>query len=116
MPQSVKEVNSTISISERRKEIIRLLIGGAMYTVDNLAERLGVSRSTIKRDLLILTVDEGWHIDTIPGPGGGVHMTDFEHPHKHILSQKAVDFLNRAMINADSEDLATIREMLWAFS
>ena len=105
-----------MSYSERREEIVRLLRCGGKYTIKELADRFGVVRNTIKNDLLILTVDCGWPIDTILGPGGGVHMTDFNHPHKHILSQDVIRALNEAIRTADTKNAKILSEFLQTHS
>jgi predicted DNA-binding transcriptional regulator YafY len=105
-----------MSIGERRKEIPRLLLGGTKITVMGLAEYFSVSRSTIKRDLLMLTVDDGWHIEAKPGPGGGVYISDYEHPHKHILSQEQIHALEAARAFVSMECADILGSILRAYS
>ena len=105
-----------MSYSERRKEIVRLLRCGGIYTIKELADRFGVVRNTIKNDLLILTVDSGLPIDTKLGPGGGVHMTNFNHPHKHILSQDVISAINESIKTANTKNAKILSDFLRMFS
>ena len=56
-----------MSGNKRRAEIIRILRGVKQISISCLADTLAVSASTIKRDILSLTVDEGYPIDTVMG-------------------------------------------------
>ena len=61
-----------MSGNKRRAEIIRILRGTRLISVSCLADMLNVSASTIKRDILSLTVDDGYPIDTVMGKKGGI--------------------------------------------
>jgi predicted DNA-binding transcriptional regulator YafY len=66
-------------------------------TIPYLAQRLGTSVSTIKRDLLALTVEERYPIDTIPGNCGGVVMKAYRHEYTRILSLDQIKVLNEVI-------------------
>ena len=85
-----------VSAKVRRAELIRILRYRRKDTVGNLAYELGVSVSTINRDILVLTVDEGHLIDTARGNGGGVIYQGQVHPHKGVLSQEEIQALKEA--------------------
>jgi len=85
-----------VSAKTRRAELIRILRHRRKDTVGNLAFELGVSVSTINRDILVLTVDEGYLIDTAKGNGGGIIYRGQAYPHKGILSQVEVRTLKEA--------------------
>jgi len=104
-----------MSTTGRRAELIRILRGRRRDTVLNLAHELGVSERTIRRDLLTLTVDEGYHIDTLQGNGGGVFFHDHRKPYKGILSQEQANVLAELMENADTHQAEVIKGMLEAF-
>ena len=82
-----------MSGNKRRTEIIRILRGTKQISVSCLADTLKVSASTVKRDIMSLTVDEGYPIDTIMGKNGGIMLKEITHPHKHILSQEQINVL-----------------------
>ena len=96
-----------MSVNERRNEIMRILLAVKQTTIPRLAESLGVSVSTIKRDILALTVDEGFPIDTSRGNGGGLVLRDFRHPHLHILSKEQISVL-RALTSTTDEYTASV--------
>ena len=91
-----------MSVNERRAEIIRILRCAGQTTIPCLAEKLGTSVSTIKRDILILTVDEGYPIDSVQGNGGGIVLRDYKHPHKRILSQEQISVLTELAKTSDT--------------
>ncbi|MCL2189286.1 MAG: HTH domain-containing protein [Defluviitaleaceae bacterium] len=99
----------------RRAEIIRIMRVRKKDTIDNLAHELGVSRSTIKRDLLTLTVDEGYHIDTLQGNGGGVVFNEPTNPYKGIFSQKQKDVLSKLAKRASQHDATIVNDMIAVF-
>ena len=95
--------------------MIRILLGGARTTTKKLATQLDVSTRTIDRDLLVLTVDRGYPINTEEGRAGGVYMHDFRHAHKHILSQEQIKALNMAITSMDSETADTLQTILQTY-
>jgi predicted DNA-binding transcriptional regulator YafY len=82
-----------VNANSRRAEIIRILRGTKQTTAARLANTFNVSTKTIKRDILALTVDEGYPIDTKKGNNGGIILRDFNHPYRRILSQEQIKVL-----------------------
>jgi len=82
-----------VSGNKRRAEIIRILRSKKQTSIPCLAESLKVSVSTIKRDILSLTVDDGYPIDTMQGNKGGIMLNEITHSHKRILSQEQIKVL-----------------------
>jgi DeoR/GlpR family transcriptional regulator of sugar metabolism len=80
-----------------------------------LAHEFGVHEHTIRRDLLTLTVDEGYLIDTIQGNGGGVVYNGRLNPHKGLFSREQIKVLNELMEHADSNQADVISGMLRIF-
>ena len=99
----------------RKAELIRILRGRIRDTVPNLAHELGVNEKTIRRDLLTLTVDEGYLIDTIQGNGGGVVYNGQLNPHKGLFSQEQIQVLNELMKYANSRQADVLNGMLRIF-
>ena len=104
-----------MSVNERRNEIMRILRGVRKTTIPYLAEALGVSISTMKRDILALTVDEGFPIDTIQGNKGGIVLRDFRHPHMHILSGEQISVLRSLAQAADDYVASVLNGILKAY-
>ena len=106
----------TVSVNERRAEIIRILRCAGQTTIPCLAEKLGTSVSTIKRDILILTVDDGYPIDSVQGNGGGIVLRDYKHPHKRILSQEQITVLTELAQTADTYQADILHGILHAYA
>jgi len=106
----------TVSVNERRTEIIRILRSTRQISVSYLANMLNASVSTIKRDILALTVDEGYPIDTIMGKKGGIVLRDFKHPHKRILSQEQIKVLTELIQIANAHQIEILNGILRAYA
>ena len=104
-----------MSATSRRAELVRILRGRRKDTVSNLAYELGVSERTIRRDLLTLTVDEGYHIDTLQGNGGGVIFRGSNNPQKGILSQEQIRALTTLAEIGDDHQACVLKGILEAF-
>ena len=96
--------------AERRGELIRILTARRSETAARLARELGVSVSTIYRDVLALTAE--YPIDTKRGNGGCVQLASWYHPHRSILSDEQQRVLMRLMENCDEYQAHIIHEML----
>jgi len=105
-----------LSGNSRRNEIIRILRSKNQTTMLYLADALGVSISTIKRDILLLTVDEGYPIDTVQGNRGGVLLRNYTHSHKHILSQEEIKVLTLLMQTVDTYTAEVLIGILKAYA
>jgi predicted DNA-binding transcriptional regulator YafY len=62
-----------MSSLERRETLVQLLRRRGDWTIDDLANELGVSRRTILRDVNHLR-ERGFEISGMSGPGGGLHL------------------------------------------
>ena len=82
-----------MSAASRRSEIVRILRCCERTTMPRLAAEFGVNVRTIQRDIMVLTVDEGYPINTVQGNGGGLYLIEYRHPHKKILSKEQTQVL-----------------------
>ena len=105
-----------MSATGRRAEIIRVMRERRKDTVANLAKEFGVNERTIRRDLLTLTVDEGYHIDTLQGNGGGVVFHGGHSPHKGILSKEQIKILKELTKIGNDYQTKVLNEILNAFA
>ena len=105
-----------MSGTKRRAEIIRILRGTKQISVSCLADMLKVSASTVKRDIMSLTVDEGYPIDTVMGKKGGIMLNGYTHPHKHILSQEQIKVLTELAQTADTYHAEVLTGILRAYA
>lgn len=100
------------SALDRRQELLDLLTLRGQDTVDNLACEFEVSRSTIKRDLCILS---RYHpIDTCKGRGGGVRMLSRRRQTGNPLTSKQIEFLVRVKGSLSGDDKKMMSEIIRA--
>lgn len=98
--------------AERRAEIIRILRSGKSVTMPQLADGLGASVRTIKRDIDALSVEEHYPILTVQGNGGGVRLLDYKHPHINILSREENKVLCSVLNQVSQYEANVIRRMV----
>ena len=99
--------------NERRAEIMRILIARRSETQTTLAAELGVSVSTVYRDIVRLTVD--YPLEPQRGNGGCVKVADWYHPHRNILSNEQQDVLPDLLGVCDAHQANVLRHMLNEF-
>ena len=102
-----------MSAGERRQRILELLCLRRQDTYGNLASEFGVSRETIRHDIVLLMCS--YPIETIRGRyGGGVRVKADFLPYRKALSKKQVKLLINAQLVGD--DLATISSIIFQFA
>ena len=106
----------TLSAVARRSEIVRILRCCERTTMPRLAAELGVNVRTIQRDIMTLTVDEGYPINTEPGNGGGLYLVEHRHPHKKILSKEQTQVLEGLARETDQYRAKVLIGILNAYS
>ena len=99
----------------RRGELVRIMRSRNKDTVPNLAREFGVHEHTIRRDLLTLTVDEGYLIDTIQGNGGGIVFNGQVNPHRGSFSQEQIRVITDLKKHADSYQMEVLNGILETF-
>ena len=100
----------------RRSEIVRILRCCRRTTMPCLAAELGVNVRTIQRDIMTLTVDEGYPINTEPGNGGGLFLVDYRHPYKKILSKEQTRVLEGLVMETDQYRANVLTGILNAYA
>ena len=98
--------------SERRMSIIETLSERRSDSIDNLAFELEVSRRTIQRDVLHLSLR--FPIYTMQGKGGGILISDdFRWSAKYLSSEQLalLDNLGSKLKGKDAETMASIIKM-----
>ena len=99
--------------SERRAEVLRILVARRSETAPNLALELGVSVSTIRRDILTLMVD--YPLETQQGNNGCVKLADWYHPNKRLFSSEQQQVLTELVAVSDERQSRVLRELLSAY-
>ena len=99
--------------SERRAEVLRILVARRSETAPNLAMELGVSVSTIRRDILTLMVD--YPLENQQGNNGCVRLADWYHPRKRLFSREQQQVLTELVAVSDERQARVLRELLSAY-
>ena len=102
-----------MTATERRAEIMRILSVRRSTTAARLAADMGVSQSTIYRDILALTAE--YPIDTKRGNGGCITLAEWYHPHRGILTLELQALLTRLMDFCDEYQAHMLRELIEAY-
>ena len=105
-----------MTANRRKDEIIRILRHRGHETIPQIAHELGVSVSTIKRDILALTVDDHYPLDTVQGNGGGIILRDFKQQSKQLFTQDQIKVLTELMNTANTHQTEVLEGLLEAFA
>lgn len=101
-----------MSPAERRQQLLEVLCLRRQDTYRNLAHEFGVSRETIRHDVVILMCS--YPIETVRGRyGGGVKIRAEYMPYRKTLSTKQISLLNKLSSQLEGEDLATISSIIF---
>ena len=100
--------------TERRQRLLEVLCVRRHNTCSNLAHEFHVAKSTIHRDLDILTCS--YPIETVRGRyGGGVKIADGYYLYRKMLSSKQAALLQRLRDQLDGDDLTILNSILLQF-
>lgn len=99
-----------MTTTERREEILRMLVSNRHEQVNNLAALFGVNERTIRNDITALSAS--YPIYTAQGNGGGIFMMDNYHPYKNTLSQQQTEVLEGLLSKANDEERIVLENLL----
>lgn len=102
-----------MTANDRRMQILEVLCERRHEQVMNLAHEFGVSRNTIKNDILVLSCS--YPIYTTQGNGGGVHVVDGYRMGKQYLTKEQKDLLEKLATRLTGEDFKTMQSILKKF-
>lgn len=102
------------SALERRQEILERLSDRRQDTIENLMAEFGVSRSTIKRDIEVISCSAP--IYTIQGNGGGIRVADGYYVGRRYLKSEQEELLKRLLPGLQPEDQKLMEGILSAFA
>ena len=102
------------SSSERRLSILEYLCVHRRDTIENLMSEFGVSRSTIKRDIEILSIS--YPLNTAQGAGGGVYVEEWFKFGMIYLTDKQTELLKRLNEGLSSTDKQTMQSIIDTYS
>ena len=98
---------------ERRQEILEHLSDCRFDTIANLMSAFHASRSTIKRDIEVLSCS--YPLETVRG-NGGVRVADGYYVGRRYLNPKQEALLRDLMDGLQAEDQKTLQSILTAFA
>lgn len=94
--------------TERRMEIVRILYSNDIYTIENLAFRLGVSARTIRRDIAAVSIRIP--IGAKYGRNGGIFVRKSNKLDRLYMTKEEIDLLSKVLakaVNCESYILST---------
>ena len=103
-----------VTANERRQEIIEILSDRRYEKIENLMSEFGVSRSTIKRDIEVLSLS--YPIYSVSGNGGGIRVADGWYSNRRYLKPMQEELLNRLKSGLQPEDMQVMESILAAFA
>jgi predicted DNA-binding transcriptional regulator YafY len=99
-----------MNATERRNEIISILIVRHHATIKELASEFNVTVGTIKSDIQALSFS--YPIYTKPGVGGGVFMGGHYNPHINSLTQRELETLKEIYEEAEGRHKEILAQIL----
>lgn len=99
-----------MTATERREEIMRIMVARRQENMTNLAAELGVTTRTIRTDIETLTCQ--YPLTTVRGNGGGVLLDPSYHPYKNTLSRKQTEVLISLLGRATDEERLVVEDLL----
>lgn len=99
-----------MTATERREEIMKIMIARRQENMTNLARELGVSTRTLRTDIEILTTQ--YPLETVRGNGGGVHLDKSYHPYKNTLSRQQTEVLQNLLGRATDEERIVLEQLI----
>lgn len=103
-----------LNAQDRRQEILATLSVRRHEKLENFATEFQVSRRTIERDILTLSLSHP--IYTTQGNGGGVHYMDGCFAGRKYLTDEQDALLNKLLSTLTGEDMLTMQSILKTFS
>lgn len=103
-----------MTADERRGVILDIICARRYETIDNLAFELEVSRRTIQRDVLHLSLR--FPIYTMQGKGGGILISDDFRWSAKYLSSEQLALLNKLGSKLKGKDAETMASIIKMFS
>lgn len=103
-----------MTASERRQEIMNILVNRRRATASALAEEFGVTKRTILSDILELSLQ--YPLETEPGRYGGVKLADWFRPSRRVLAPEQIDAVRKAAQFLEGPDRQALLSILTQFT
>lgn len=99
-----------MTATDRRIEIVSILVVNGHVTARELAQEFGVCIRTIRNDITALSY--GYPICTKPGAGGGIFIMDDYKPYNNTLTPYEQEKLKKMYNVAEGEDKKILKRVL----
>ena len=99
--------------AERRVALLSILCERRKETLDNLAFELQVSKATIKRDIVILSLS--YPIYTTPGNGGGIQIVEGFRLGMKYRTDSQCELLERLLETQKGKDKEVLHSIIKTF-
>ena len=100
--------------AERRQLVLEFIIEHKKTNLDILSEKFGVSESTIRRDILILSCS--YPIETARGGGGGIFIAEGYRLGMKYMTDEQIALLKKLSGMLSREDEITMQTIIRTFS
>lgn len=100
--------------AERRQLVLEFIIENKKTNLDMLSEKFGVSESTIRRDILILSCS--YPIETVRGGGGGIFIAEGYRLGMKYMTEEQITLLKKLSGTLSKEDESIIQTIIRTFS
>jgi predicted DNA-binding transcriptional regulator YafY len=102
-----------MSVTERRAEIMKIMILRRKSTVPLLMQIFSVSEKTIRRDIRALMLE--YPLESVSGNGGGICLPDWFYPDKNLLSKEEITVLEELIPKSNEYQSRILKQMLAKF-
>ena len=99
-----------MSVTERRAEIMRIMVLRRKSTVPLLMKLSSVSEKTIRRDIRALMLE--YPLESVSGNGGGICLPEWYYPNKNLLSEEEITVLEELMLKANEHQRQAYRKQI----
>lgn len=96
--------------AERRAKLMKILCRRRKETIGNLAEELGVSERTVRRDIEVLSLYEPIYTQT-GRHGGGVYVQGDYSIDRMYMAQEEIAVLQKLLVLAERQPLLDTTQM-----
>lgn len=100
--------------AERRQLVLEFIIENKKTNLDILSEQFGVSMSTIRRDILILSCS--YPIEAVRGGGGGIFIAEGYRLGMKYMTEEQITLLKKLSGTLSEEDEIIIQTIIRTFS
>ncbi len=113
-PSRQKGGENRVTATERRQEIMNVLILRRHDTITNLASEFGVCERTIRTDITELSLQ--YPLETVTGPHGGIRLADWFRPSRKVLTQEQIAAIRKAAPFLEGKDQQALLSILTQFT